>query len=475
MNDYTFFNLRTLCTSLAIFWGGLQLAYAQKPTSPQLFTPQQLIDIVKKNHPVAKQASILVEKAKAELLSAKGAFDPVFEMDASRKTFDGKNYYFYTNPQLKLPTPIGVDVKTGLENNGGQFVTSEASKGQTSYLGLEMALLKGVTIDKRRAALQQAKIFNKQSEQEKLNVLNNLFFDAYADYWQWAGAYQLYTVYSKFVQTAQNRLRLIRVSFKNGDRSVVDTVEAYTQLQNFQLQQAEALLKLNNASLELSNHLWQQNDSAYLLPQTAIPDTIQFAFTEKISNTDAQIAQAALQNPIIKSYQYKLDALEVEKRLKFQSLLPYVTLKANILNKGYNTLKAVDIPFIENNYKWGLDIKVPLLLREGRGDYQKAKLKIKETALEIDNKQWQIENKMRYYLNENNYLQQQLKITQSMFNNYSTLLRNEELRFAQGESSLFLINSREMKVIESLQKQIELRTKYQKARFAIDWAAGLLQ
>ncbi len=451
-----------------------QHTYSQANNQVTL-TPEAFIQQIKLYHPVAKQANILIDKAAAELLSAKGGFDPVLNTDASRKTFDGKNYYYYANPELKIPTPIGIDLKTGVENNGGNFLNSEISAGKTSYLGLDIPLAKGLIMDQRRAVLQQAKIFKQQSEQERLTILNDLLFDAYTGYWQWAGAFQSYSIYSRFVEVANNRLRLVRIAYANGDRAMIDTIEAFTQVQNYQLQQSEALLKLNNAIFELSNYIWQTNDIPAQLPSQFVPDTIQFATTMLQQPLDDFISQSTTQNPVLKSYQFKLNSLEVERKLKFQSLLPSLNLKANLLNKNYYALKGLDAALLENNYKWGVEFKLPLFLREGRGSYRLAKLKIKETDLQLINKRWQVENKIRSYYNENILLLQQLQTTQSIYNNYYSLLRNEELKFEQGESSLFLVNSRETKLLELLQKQVELRFKYFKSRYAIEWAAGLLR
>ncbi len=66
-----------------------------------------------------------------------------------------------------------------------------------------------------------------------------------------------------------------------------------------------------------------------------------------------------------------MSSLEVARKLKFQNLLPYVSLKANILNEDYYALKNLSTNFIQNNYKWGIDFKIPLFLREARGDYKK--------------------------------------------------------------------------------------------------------
>ena len=135
----------------------------------------------------------------------------------------------------------------------------------------------------------------------------------------------------------------------------------------------------------------------------------------------------------------------------------------------------MDAAFLQNNYKWGIDFKVPLFLREGRGSYQQAKLKIENTNYAFSAKKWEIENKIRSYYNQYEQLQKQLQIVQGAFNSYKQLLKQEELRFMNGESSLFVINSRENKVIETAQKLTELRIKYQKAYYSILWSAGLLR
>jgi outer membrane protein TolC len=440
-----------------------------------IFTAEAFIQQIKFYHPVVKQANILLDKANAELLSAKGGLDPTLKLDASRKTFDGKNYYHYSNPEFTIPTPVGVNIKTGLENNGGAFLNDEATRGKTSYLGLQIPLTKGLLMDERRAMLQQAKIFQNQSRQERLAALNDLLFDAYSDYFQWAGSFQLYSIYSKFVAVANNRLRLVRIAYVNGDRAMMDTIEAFTQLQNYELLQSEALLRFNNASLKLSKYLWQEDETPLELPSQYLPDTIQFSSTTLLQPMAEIISKSALRNPLLKSYELKLDALEVERRLKFQSLLPTFNVNANLLNKNYYVLKGLDAALFQNNYKWGVELKMPLFFREGRGSYRLTKLKIKETDLQLNNKQWEVENNIRSYYNENILLQQQLKTVQSMYSNYQALLRNEELKFSQGESSLFIINSRETKALELLEKQIELRIKYFKSAYAIQWSAGMLQ
>ncbi len=442
----------------------------------QVLSPEAFINQVKSFHPLAKQAGIKVDKASAALLSAKGGFDPTVEMEASRKTFDGKNYYFYTNPEFKVPTKIGgMDIKAGLEDNGGLFLNNQITRGQSSYLGLEMPLIKGLMIDQRRANLQQAQISLQQSEQDRLKMQNDLLFDAYNTYWQWAGTYQLYSIYNQFLQISKDRFRLVKLAFFNGDRALIDTIEALTQVQQFQLMQADAKAKLVAAQLELGNYLWNENDAAYLLNANLVPDTVQFQMYLAAEDPDKLITQVNQENPAIRSLVYEIEALEIERKLKFQSLLPSLNVKANLLNRGYNVLKDFGGAFLQNNYVWGIQFKVPIFLREGQGSYKQAKLKIAEANYELNLKQWNTANKIRTYYAESMLLKEQIAAAQQAYNGYMALLKAEGLRFQNGESSLFLLNTRENKVIETAEKLIQLRAKYLKASYGINWAAGNLR
>lgn len=451
------------------------LLFGIQHLNAQILDPESFIQMIRFNHPIAKQANILVEKAKAEKKIAVGAFDPTVAFDGSNKTLDGKNYYYYNHPQIKIPTQFaGMDIKSGIENNGGQFLNSQATTGQSAYLGVELPVAKGLLIDKRRAALQQAELYINLSEQERNQQYNELIFDAFNQYWVWTAAYQLSKVYQQFLDIAHNRFRLLKIGYLNGERSEADTIEAYTQLQQFKILQTEAQVKLNSAKYELSNYLWDNQSVPLELTDKAVPDTVAF-YLWKAQELLPLLNQADSASPILKTYAYKLKILEVEKKLKFQGLLPTINLKANLLNKGYNVLNGFNAAFLQNNYNWGIDIKIPLLMREGKGEYKKTQLKIADTKLEFNLKKRVIENKIKNYFAEMQLLKQQIEAMQQLLNGYNSLLRAENIKFQNGESSLFLVNSREMKVIEANEKLINLRQKYLKAGISAEWSAGVLR
>ena len=438
----------------------------------------EFLQIVRAYHPVMKQAGLLVERAGAELIAARAGFDPTLNIYSDRKTFDGKNYYQYTNPEIRIPTWFGVEVKAGLENNGGAFTDPQLSLDRSSYLGVSVPVGRNLLMDKRRAVLQQAKIFRDQSRAEQAIIINDLLIDAVDAYWTWVRNYEVYAILRDAVGVNEVRFNLVKLGYRQGERPAIDTTEALAQLQGFQMARNDAWLSTLNAALDLSNYLWMANDSPYYMPDNIIPDSAWRRVDigqASLPVLDQLLLTARESHPKLLAFDYKLQILDVERRLKFQNLLPTLDLRYNILNSGYNVFKDASWGFYQNNYKFGFDFGLPLRLSQGRGEYRAARIKIQETNLDLLQSRLAISNKVKSYFNELANLQQQVRIAENNLDNYERLFRGEDTRFRVGESSLFLLNARENKVLESRQKMVELKTKFLKGEKALVWSAGQLR
>jgi outer membrane protein TolC len=135
----------------------------------------------------------------------------------------------------------------------------------------------------------------------------------------------------------------------------------------------------------------------------------------------------------------------------------------------------VQSPLFQNNFQYGLKFEMPLRISQGRSDYAKAKLKIKDTKLSQNQKILSVQVKVKSYYNEFETLKNQVALQSNNYTNYQQLVKAEEAKFFNGESSLFIINSRENKALEAQEKLIEIKTKYFKTIYALQWSAGLLQ
>lgn len=432
----------------------------------------EVLLMVQKYHPIAKQAFIGVQTAQANILAAKGNFDPIFSQYASQKTLDGKNYYLYQSPHVIIPTWYGIEISGGMEFLNGSRINPEQSLGQTSYLGISVPLARNLVMDKRRATLIQAKIFNQMAVQEQRSVINQIIVDAMSVYWNWVKTYRVYETVKQNLKVAVDRQYLTKKGFEFGERPAIDTIEAASQQQYFSNITEAKWLEFQNATLDLSAFLWGENNAPIQIPYHIIPsESLESIQGVDFSMTDL-IDQAIKNHPELQIYSLKISALQVDKKLKFQGLLPKIDLQYNQL--ALNQAAFFTAPLFENNFLYGLKLEIPIRFSQGRAEYQKAKLKLQDESLFQDQKRRSIEIKIKSYHNELTALRKQILIQEATNKNLLALVKAEEIRFFNGESSLFLINSRENKALEALEKLIELKTKFAKTVYALQGSAGLL-
>ncbi len=462
------FLIITFCMLLIV---GSSAAY----DSLQVLSLNSFLQIVKKYHPVAKQAQIQVSKARAELTMAKGGFDPLFETDLGNKTFDGINYYQNNALQLNIPTWYGIEIQGGIEYLAGGRTDPQETVGKTSFAGISIPLAKNLLMDKRRATLKQAKIMIDASDQEKKIMLNDLLREATEAYWQWVLAYINYKNYDNIIAVNKRRTGMVTAAFRNGEKAAIDTTEATAQLQSYEYLQNDALLDWQNATVMLNNFLWKENNEGYELtmgevsPEKKLDELFDNVIFPEL---ETLVADAKATHPELMMYNYKLDVLAVDKKLKFQDLLPKLDVKYNQLGKGYDIASTATKTLFDNNYRYGVSFSMPLRISQGRGAYKLAKLNIVETKLAFNQKETVIVNKIKNYYNQLVNYKLQISLLQKTYNNYLLLQRGEETRFFNGESSLFLVNSRENKALETLLNLTEATINYNKTAYTLQWSAG---
>ncbi|RYY19433.1 MAG: TolC family protein [Chitinophagaceae bacterium] len=433
-----------------------------------VFSEDALISVIRNFHPVAKQTELDVKIADADLVSSRAVFDPVLSARNGLKEVAGVDYYEVRNIQLKVPLWYGIDLFTGHERITGSRLNPAQTPGTIEYIGVSVPVLQNLAIDRRRADVKQAKLFRQLSLIERKVVINNLLRDALDAYWSWWKAHEQTQLAKLTLHNAQARYRMVKVGVSVGERPAVDTTEAATQLQSLAMSLLEAESDLIQQRLNLSAFLWTSEGKQYELPDSIIPQSWMEADSLL---TDTYITAAAA-HPELERFSPKLESLTIDRKLKFQSLLPDLTLKYNQL--GYSLGAATKNPWFDNNQRFEVKMSVPLLLSQGRGEFRRANLKIAQTKLELDNKRVQIAITVKQYLTEWHQTLKQIDGQYSMMNNLIALQRAEETKFNNGESALFFINARELAKLNASQKLIDLKAQNQKALNALRWASGSL-
>ncbi len=425
-----------------------------------------------KYHPLSKQADLILKRGQAEYLSAKGGFDPKLSAQAEQKQFDGKNYYQLMGGALSLPTKYGVEFKAGYDQNLGIRLNPENSLPDQGlgYAGISIPLGNGLFYDQRRANLAQAEIKIESTQAQANHWLNELVFQGLKAYWDWVAAYHQVQVYQRALGLAQARFEGVKSSHFLGDLPAIDTVEAKVQVQARSLALEEAKINFQKSRLELSSFLWfQDEEPIQVSPIAQAPEILSLSQDSQSRFNPRKGEQPNLKaHPELLKASLQIKNLQVEERLKKENLKPELDI-------NYNFLGSQGVIFdAPNNYKFGISFSYPLFLRKARGDLEIARLKVQESEFQFNQKSWSLENKVSSVLLEIDNLENQVELFENAVENYRRLLRAERTKFKAGESSLFLVNSRENALVQAEIKLITLQKKLEIARIKYWYAYGAL-
>lgn len=456
---------------LVVLWSSN--SNAQQPDT--VLTFDEFSNRVSEHHPLAMQARLRSSFGEASLLQSRAGFEPKAGADVDQKYFSGDKYYSLIDAGLKVPTWFGVELKGGYELNEGKYLNPEHKVPDAGlwYAGISVPLGQGLFIDERRAALRKAQIYAQSTQAEQKAMLNDLLYEAGKTYWKWFESFNKLLVYQDAYATADLRLKAIQRSAELGDRPYIDTLEASIQVQNRLVSLWDAELEYQNSTAQLGVFLWQDGNIPLELEDNTTPPSSQtINSTEVRTDLVGQMDSLINSHPQFLMYNYKMQELEVERRWKQEQLKPTVDLNYNAIAEPING--DVIENYSINNYKWGVSFSMPILLRKERAGLQMAKLKLTETELQQSTKKAELQNKAVNTINEWNTTANQVNQYKKTTQNYNQLLQGENRLFNVGESSLFMINSREMAYINAQIKLVELMAKNQKAELATQHALGVL-
>ncbi|MCZ4407422.1 TolC family protein [Cryomorphaceae bacterium 1068] len=441
--------------------------YVQPPDTMLAMLTDSILDYeefiywVRINHPVAEIADLEVELARGELRMSRGGFDPLLYGNYRTKDFKDTEYYDALQAGIEIPTWMGISLQAGYEDNQGAFLNPEATVPQSGLInaGISAQLGAGLLMDDRRAALRQAQIGLEAGENQRQIISNQLYFEATSAYFNWSFASRSLTVAEEALELANVRYLGVKESYFLGDVPAIDTVEAYTQvltrLFNLRESQNYYIESINLASA----YIWSDDGNPVSLPPFVRP-----IWAGDLSSDGIFVPISIdITHPELLKLLFKGQTLDIDRRLASQYILPKIELKYNFLTE--NVLPAPPNEFFQNNaffqenYNFGAKVSFPIFVREARGKLGMTKVKIDMVEREVENKRAQLDAKLASTLVKLENLREQINIFEQNVELFQVLLNGERELFRIGESSLFLINARETKLIESRVKYYELMAK----------------
>jgi outer membrane protein TolC len=414
----------------------------------------EFISQVMTHHPSAYQAELIKDYGDAKLLSMKGYTDPKIFSDINQKYFSDKQYYSYFSGGIKVPTWYGISVEAGYSLTDGDFINPENRLPETGlvYAGIKLDLGNGLIWNERRYALESGKIIQQSSEIERQIFLNELRYKATEAYLKWYANYQKYTTFLSAVENAEIRLKAVKASADFGDRPIIDTTEAFISLSNRILEMQTTFRDLQNSEAFLETYLWSNGEVPLeldgIIPE--IPQESEIYIKENNLNEDPIAV-----HPFIQIQEFKLSQSNIKLKLQKEQLKPDFSLKYNMLNEpiGTNPIAQYNV----SNYQWGASFNYSILSRKQRGDVQLAKIQLEDQKLSLRIKQQEINYKISAAQNNYSTALSQAILTDKIVQSNLTLYRSEQAMFGIGESSVFMMNTRETNYIKAQKENIDAK------------------
>ncbi len=450
------------------FWGIYQSSEAQVVLSYQSF-----LNHVLENNPIAKRALSFQRLGEYQVQSARGAYDPFFEGKHENKFFNGMNYYSVTNTEIKQALFTSNYLKAGYDYGIGNYVNPElqTSSFGIPYIGMEVSLLQGMMIDKRRADVLKSRNYLNYYSAEKDHQLNQLLLETSLSFFDWMFSLKQVSLTNYFLQLAQQRYRGIESMAALGERPSVDTIEASLFLQSRQLELQSAEIEYLKNQNQIASFNWQANGSASQSIRFIPMDSLETYFEKAKSILGTRLYQDSIRNPLISKYTAFQHVLDIDKRLKKEMIKPKLNMNYNLLS---NNSAAYSPFFSSNSYKWGIQVSFPLFLRTPINEYRIAGIASSNNQFELQNKNNELQFKLTMLSQTIDVLAAQLINAEKTVLYSRKLVEAEKQKFELGESSLFLINTREAKWLESELKLAEYKLKFIKSIVQIIYYKGNL-
>lgn len=414
----------------------------------------QYIDKVLDNNPMAMKAQLFDDVGDAEVLKAKGSFDPSLNFSHTLKNIEETEYYRFYDIESSVSLPIGADIIVGYRYGKGDYINpiDFTSNNGLFRIGVEVDILQGLLVNDANIARDQSYYLQDYYHNRKLGDLNELLFTASLAYLEWQTYYENGDVLQENLELSFEYHRITKVSFENGEKTAIDTLESFIQVQDAQVLIQENQLLLADAFQKVSFYLTEDTDSLEFLPQN-LPTQIETNdFSQNVPFDSI---------PTLQMKESKIQIAELDARLKKEKLKP--KLKA----KAFPLLVARD-NFVPNyqtdNYNYGIDFSYPIPNRTARGNYQLSKLKLQQNVLDLQNARNEYAYQIRLNMITQQNIERQYALVSQNVENYQSLLDAEISKLKFGESSIFLVNKRQEKYIVGRIKMVQLLYKLEKSK-----------
>jgi cobalt-zinc-cadmium efflux system outer membrane protein len=417
-------------------------AATSEPPHPLML--DEVLDAALKAFPGLLAAEQRKQAAAGEYQTAEGGFDTTLKLQnrwSVAGIYENQNY----DVNIEQPTPFGGTTFFGGWRRGtGDYPVyegkSKTAEGGEVRIGVNIPLWRNREIDRRRASLQQAELGQLIASHEYDQALLELRRLATHRYWDWVLAGQRLRITERLLAIAEQRNDGILERVKAGDIPEFEALDNQRAIIERRERRVAAQRLLEQSAIQLSLYL-RGTDGEPLLPDSGqlppgFPEQEPAVETDLAENV--QVAQT--QRPELKRMGLQSRQTEIERDLQNNQRAPGVDLSvvgAQDMGQSKDKLNRDELYI-------GLNVDIPLQQRVAGGRAQVAAANLQRLKWERRLLEDRVAAEVRDVLSAIAAARQRVALGRNQQKAARQLEEGEQSRFDLGESTLLVVNLREM-------------------------------
>ena len=429
----------------------------------------ELADVVasvRNAYPKIREAIARQDEASGGILAAFGNFDTKLEGETINQPVS-----FYENYRhqvgVKQPLWNGGSVGVGYRLGRGDFEPwyqeRPTNEGGEFKLGVDLPILQGRLIDKRRTELFTAEIRRDQTNPELYLEILMAQGDAAAAYWNWVASGINVQIQEEILELGRQRVEIFQREIEAGKKAEIVALENDQLIASRELKLIEAERKFGQSAVKLSMYLRDLNGSPLLPPPNGVPEEFPSVPADAI-DPSALINTAIAQRPETRIFQFDLSSLRVQLEQANNELLP----KLNVVMEtsqdvgGFTSSKGDKQPAIIEAGFYG---EVPLQRRQALGKIDQLLAKQRQIEAKLQFATDQIVTEVQEILVIRETALQAIERAKLNVELVLETLKLQTVAFERGAINLALLNIFEQRVADAQVSLVGGRSRFLHRRF----------
>jgi len=464
-------------------------------------TLQECIELALLQNPDIQVTQLERFKSDADLMTAKGEFDPLLAGQAQylRATQQASAEYRLFGNITSVEayrTTSSVDVGGKLHTGTIYDVRVDLNKEETTYnqfieewnggltVTLRQPVLRGRGFAYNRSRIVVARRIGEVNQYQLQLAVMNLVAQVVKAYWDLVGAIENVTVREESLANAERLLDISRRQLDLGTAAAIEVLQAKAGVAGRQSDLIAARAQVADAE-DVLKQLLNMRDGAYFSGKRIVPvnrPSLTEFNLEDVKNLEGEIEQSinvALETrPEMLSAALEIQNARTERQRTANDLLPSLDVSGSVFQGARNHYMTGVFTGIrtrsDNFYTIGVEGSIPLGNRAARGQFQRADLTLKQSELRLESVKQETMMRVRMAMRALQTSQILVESNRQTRKLQETNVAAEEKRLRLGVTTSYRVLQVQEDLTLAQTQEVQARIAFEKALVDLRLAEGRL-